>query len=460
MQVVVRTSALIGTHTTPFSFDVPIVPSSQHGNQITRVTVQGLNFGVLHGSPGPQAHTTYTSSWTSATSLACQSSPGPSPPQQSSVITDSPISQWAIIGTRSEVFDFNVHSSYTVSGHQFGTQRRHAHAPGHRSLPQVSVHTQQDPHHTQAVTAAVQLAQSDGHARGLAEGIAMGMERFASAVRSALADVAQGLVVLHRGRYEALRRRLGELLDVTVHGIRATATLPTWASVQAETAQRMLAGPLRHSYGHRALKAECRAKRERSCLGQHCPNDRASACPHSLCALCCDKHFQQQSSDHAVACLRHQPRGLPSTLGVLIHDGYLAQVDDGCAWLEGFLNGEGQGLLRPGLQGGTITIDGVLWVDGGRSCGTTLTQWCLVLNDDQGKLFRCSVSELTRASFHPFITAKTKCNAAGLTKVVGPLLRTVIDMGMYGAVHQASQTCVKVIFRRLVADMDALVQLV
>ena len=49
-----------------------------------------------------------------------------------------------------------------------------------------------------------------------------------------------------------------------------------------------------------------------------------------------------------------------------------------------------------------------------------------------------------------------KCDDDGLASTTGPLLRTAVDLGMHGVVHQATGCVVKVEMEALVADMDAL----
>ena len=39
------------------------------------------------------------------------------------------------------------------------------------------------------------------------------------------------------------------------------------------------------------------------------------------------------------------------------------------------------------------TIGAVIWVDGGRSGGHDITEWCMVLVDDSTSVFNCTVSE-------------------------------------------------------------------
>jgi hypothetical protein len=53
-----------------------------------------------------------------------------------------------------------------------------------------------------------------------------------------------------------------------------------------------------------------------------------------------------------------------------------------------------------------------------------------------------------------------KCDDDGLASTTGPLLRTAVDLGMHGVVHQATGCVVKVEMEALVADMDALMRLV
>lgn len=104
-----------------------------------------------------------------------------------------------------------------------------------------------------------------------------------------------------------------------------------------------------------------------------------------------------------------------------------------------------------------LSVQAICWVDGGRSCGQDTTEYCLALLDDAGAVFSASVQELTAATLTRFITLKDKCKGPGLTKVVGPFLRSVMDLALYGAVHQATGTRVRVEIKELVADMDALI---
>lgn len=53
-----------------------------------------------------------------------------------------------------------------------------------------------------------------------------------------------------------------------------------------------------------------------------------------------------------------------------------------------------------------------------------------------------------------------KCDDDGLASTTGPLLRTAVDLGMHGVLHQGTGCVVKVEMEALVADMDALMRLV
>ena len=81
-------------------------------------------------------------------------------------------------------------------------------------------------------------------------------------------------------------------------------------------------------------------------------------------------------------------------------------------------------------------VKAVLWFDGGRSGGHDVLEWCLVLADDPGAVFGKTVSLLTRSTFQRCTTLKGKCNADGIAKTVGPLLRIITDLGMYGIPHE------------------------
>ena len=127
-------------------------------------------------------------------------------------------------------------------------------------------------------------------------------------------------------------------------------------------------------------------------------------------------------------------RALDSRGGTRASDRYEARIDDPVAAVEEFVNGVADAWVRHTTQE-VVRVRGVAWFDGGRSGGHDVTEWCLVLVDDKAEVFDCTVSQLTTASFCRFVTVKAKCNAAGLTQVVGPVLRAMVDLGLYGAVH-------------------------
>jgi len=155
------------------------------------------------------------------------------------------------------------------------------------------------------------------------------------------------------------------------------------------------------------------------------------------------------------------PLGLPwiAMLCTTAVDRYEARIDDPVAALEELINGPADLWVRHTPQQ-TATVRGVVWFDGGRSGGHDVTEWCMVLVDDKAEVFDCTVSQLTTASFCRFVTVKAKCNAAGITQVVGPILRAMVDLGMYGAVHRRTGMRITVDVDEVVADMDALIQLV
>ena len=152
-------------------------------------------------------------------------------------------------------------------------------------------------------------------------------------------------------------------------------------------------------------------------------------------------------------------RALDSRGGTSASDRYEARIDDPVAAVEEFVNGVADAWVRQTTQE-VVRVRGVAWFDGGRSGGHDVTEWCLVLVDDKAEVFDCTVSQLTTASFCRFVTVKAKCNAAGLTQVVGPVLRAMVDLGLYGAVHRRTGLRITVDVGEVVADMDALIQLV
>ena len=185
-----------------------------------------------------------------------------------------------------------------------------------------------------------------------------------------------------------------------------------------------------------------------------------------MCALCCDAMWwdeQGESGTTARPCARHQGADGPKSLGGCLLDEYGTRVDCAATQVADFINGKGDGWFPTQEEDPReeVVFDAVLWTDGGRSGGQSVVEWCFVLVDDAGVILpTCSVSQLTRSSFCRFITSKAKCDAHGLASTVGPLLRSVVDLGMHGAVHERTGKVVKVRFPSLVADMEALVQLV
>ena len=79
---------------------------------------------------------------------------------------------------------------------------------------------------------------------------------------------------------------------------------------------------------------------------------------------------------------------------------------------------------------------GQRWVHKQRGNRHDVLEWCLVLADDPGAVFGKTVSLLTRSTFQRCTTLKGKCNADGIAKTVGPLLRIITDLGMYGIPHE------------------------
>ena len=103
----------------------------------------------------------------------------------------------------------------------------------------------------------------------------------------------------------------------------------------------------------------------------------------------------------------HQPADGPQSLGGCLLDEFDARVDDAAAFYEEFVNTTAEQWVRKKLRGKTeATVKAVLWTDGGTSGGQNVIEWCCVLVDDAAEVFECSVTELTRASFCRFITAK------------------------------------------------------
>jgi hypothetical protein len=349
------------------------------------------------------------------------------------------------------------------------------------------------------------IAEEVGAAKAAsyAAGYADGWMAYANAIQPGLQQMAQAILAFGSNKYEMLRNLLATGTSTKgAEALKATrpppppwcrtlkvSTLPPLEESRATEAAAVSQSRLQHSYGHRLENAPASLKQHvqgagmpgaPQCNSKACCYQAAARCPHGLCALHCDKRWAAHGPQGADACLtqqcevplprgdqasarsvhdcpHHQRNGQPQTLGALMFDEYTAQVDDPCAWLRGWLNeGEGAAMLKAGLAK-EVTVDGVCWVDGGRSCGQDVTEWCMVLTDDAGQVFSGTVAQLTACTFHRFITTKDKCNMAGLTRVVGPLCRSLVDLGLYGAVHEASGTRVKVLIKQVVADMDALI---
>ena len=72
----------------------------------------------------------------------------------------------------------------------------------------------------------------------------------------------------------------------------------------------------------------------------------------------------------------------------------------------------------------------------------------------------CTCLSVPHASDDVCAMLQGKCDDDGLASTTGPLLRTAVDLGMHGVVHQATGCVVKVEMEALVADMDALMRLV
>lgn len=241
------------------------------------------------------------------------------------------------------------------------------------------------------------------------------------------------------------------------------ASLPPWDVARGDIARSMQLGIYKHSYGHRqnAGDSKKRALAGAQCAG--CANQAAQRCVRSMCAICCDGLWWKDTHGGAAPtqCPAHQAKDGPQSLGGCLLDEYDARVDDPAAFMEEFLNTTADQWVRTNLAGKTeVTVSAVLWTDGGTSGGQNVIEWCCVLVDDSGRVFDCTVSELTRLSFCRFITAKGKCDATGLASTVGPLLRSVVDLGLHGVVHRGTGCVLKVRMDALVADMDAHVRLV
>ena len=104
----------------------------------------------------------------------------------------------------------------------------------------------------------------------------------------------------------------------------------------------------------------------------------------------------------------HQvPQDGPESLGGCLLNEFDARIDDAAAFYEEFVNTTADKWVHTKLEGKEeVTVKAVLWTDGGTSGGQNVIEWCCVLVDDGAEVFDCSVSELTKASFCRFITAK------------------------------------------------------
>ena len=276
------------------------------------------------------------------------------------------------------------------------------------------------------------------------------------------------LTSLGNQKYEQLRTELALGSRTIVDGVDFSLVLPARRSVRADMAKSMREGMFRHSYGHRRIKKRSlpSSQPSNSCATHDCINQAAMECSRRMCALCCDAMWWGDEGEPGTAarsCARHQGADGPKSLGGCLLDEYSTRVDCAATQVADFINGKGDGWFPTQEEDGRdeVVFDAVLWTDGGRSGGQSVVEWCFVLVDDAGDILpTCSVSQLTRASFCRFITSKAKCDAHGLASTVGPLLRAVVDLGMHGVVHERTGRVVKVRFPSLVADMEALVQLV
>ena len=246
--------------------------------------------------------------------------------------------------------------------------------------------------------AAVADAASTAHAEAYTKGYLDGFHAYANAIRPGLLQLGSALLTFGSTKYALLRRllatgssRCGAPSLYAANpappagcGALHVSTIPTYEDVRAVEAAGMLRSHLQHSYGHRekqacqslAKKLRCGQSDKLMCSSPNCVYEASTLCPHTLCALHCDKRWAAANTDAAAVCTagfglplpsrdshtrgchvgaencaRHQPKGHPSTLGSLVLDGYEAQVDDPCAWLTSWLNGEqGDAMLKRGLR--------------------------------------------------------------------------------------------------------------
>lgn len=180
-----------------------------------------------------------------------------------------------------------------------------------------------------------------------------------------------------------------------------------------------------------------------------CRGQPAHGCPHQQCQACCDhRHLHLEGAP----CARHQPDGTVTRLSALIAAKGQAVVRDPCTWLLRQLRTSAL-KLRPDTAA-VVTLKGTLWFDAGHPFGTDETIMTVQLHDDGGLVLDAAPGALPKTGLLRLVTMKGGCRPDKLRQVVAPVLRAVVDLGMWGVEFDGRRIHVDV--DTLLGDMEAL----
>ena len=292
-----------------------------------------------------------------------------------------------------------------------------------------------------------------------AAAFAAGAEAVLAVHNAQLRAIEDALVAHGRSEYDAVLRATESAWE-TSEGTKVPGLRP-WAAVRQDQAGRLAQSAHRHAVPHRpetkapaALKAAHAVGRCGLC-GQQ---EAAVRCARNACRACCET--AARVADDGLVCEhpRHRlgAQGNATSVHSLLTCNHQAVAWSMAAWLEECAaNRRGIGAHMSDAPRAAV-LRGTLWVDGGNPHGAATTEVAAIVHDDDRLLLHGTLSQLKQVAFHRVAVMKGGCGIPNLKKLVAPVLRVLIDAGLWGAHSPDPWARIHVVVREFVADMEAL----
>ena len=292
-----------------------------------------------------------------------------------------------------------------------------------------------------------------------AAAFAAGAQAVLAVHNAQLRAIEDALVAQGQSQYDAVVRATASAWETSdgtkVPGLRA------WAAVRQDQASRLAQSAHRYAVPHRrqtSAAAALKAAHAQGRCGLCGQQESAFGCARNACRACCET--AACAADDGLQCghPRHRlgARGQVSSVHSLLTRNHEAVAWSMAAWLEECAAEQrGIGAYMSDTCRAAV-LRGTLWVDGGNPHGATTTEVAATVHDDERLLMHGTLSQLKQMAFHRVAVLKGGCGIANLKKLVAPVLRVLIDAGLWGAHTTDPWARLQVVVTEFVADMEAL----